>query len=173
MSERRVSEGSVSEGLGMSTGFGVRNHSAQGNSPRALLERADRLLVDSGMESAPVDVFLTAYLAALRGAAAVIASVTPAPTARRRGAGGAWQTMARVAPEFAMWSQYFGEYSGLRAAVMSGVSRPITAEQVSAFRTRVVAFLHDVQDRIDDLSRTVASGRPAALEEGISRGLTA
>lgn len=150
------------------------SHFHRGTGPKALLERADHLLVEAGVESAPSDRFLTAYLAALRGAAAVIALVAPAPSVRRRrGTGGAWQTMARLAPEFTMWSDYFAEYSPLRAAIMAGVSRPMPSERADEFFARVTAFLHDVEDHLGAAGRLPVDGRWASDQGTLSTGLTA
>lgn len=146
----------------------------RGENPKAWLERADRLLIEANGETEPADRFLTAYLSALRGAAAVIAQVVPAPASRRRrGTGGAWATMARLAPEFTMWADYFAEFSPLRAAIMSGVSRPMSAERADEFSARVTAFLHDVEDHLGESARLAGDHGWSIAPNAISRGLTA
>ena len=153
---------------------GYDNQSFRGTGPKALLERADHLLVEALGEPVAADRFLTAYLAGLRGADAVIALVIPAPAARRRkAAGGAWHTMARLAPEFALWSDYFAEYSALRASIMSGVSRSMSSEQADEFCSRVNAFLHDVEDHLGANARLPAHGAWDAAGVSRSEGLTA
>src|SRR6266702_559808 len=76
-----------------------------GRSGRAggLLDRADGLLLQAAAEPDPRERFRTAYLAALRGAGAVLA-LTGADRAPRARSRNAWVLMQQAAPEFVMWS---------------------------------------------------------------------
>lgn len=125
--------------------------------PRPLLQRADRLLMEAAGEQDPRERFLTAYLAALRGAGAVIAATEAGASGRARSRS-AWVLMARAAPEFVMWSDYFAEHSSTRAALEAGISRDVTDAEADDFYSRVGAFLHDVEDLIGDEARLPASG---------------
>ncbi|QLY34438.1 hypothetical protein H0264_16480 [Nocardia huaxiensis] len=96
-------------------------------------------------EKDPAERFRTAYLAALRGAGAVLAltGLDRAPRARSRNA---WVLMQRAAPEFVMWADYFSAQSETRAALEAGLPRPVDDQRADEFASRVGAFLHDVED---------------------------
>lgn len=121
-----------------------------------LLKKADGLLLQAGMEADPRERFRTAYLAALRGAGAVLAftGADAAPRARSRNA---WVLLQRAAPEFVMWADYFSARSELRAALEAGLDRDVSERSADEFCSRVGAFLHDVED----LLKSAARLRPA------------
>ncbi|MBF6239547.1 SAV_6107 family HEPN domain-containing protein [Nocardia otitidiscaviarum] len=121
-----------------------------------LLRRADGLLIQAAGEGDPAERFRTAYLAALRGAGAVLAltGVDRMPRARSRNA---WVLMQKAAPEFIMWSDYFSAQSETRAALEAGLPREIDDAKADEFASRVGAFLHDV----DDLLAAAAKTRPS------------
>ncbi|BAD56601.1 MULTISPECIES: SAV_6107 family HEPN domain-containing protein [Nocardia] len=121
-----------------------------------LLEKADGLLMAAAGERDPRERFRTAYLAALRGAGAVLAhtGADAAPRARSRNA---WVLLQRAAPEFVMWADYFSARSELRAALEAGLDRDVDDTEADEFASRVGAFLHDVED----LLRSAARLRPA------------
>lgn len=130
-----------------------------------LLKRADGLLMQAAGEQDPRERFRTAYLAALRGAGAVLAftGADAAPRARSRNA---WVLLQRAAPEFVMWADYFSARSETRAALEAGLDRHIDDQQADEFYSRVGAFLHDVEDLVEPGGRL----RPAP---GWTGGLTA
>ncbi|WP_228539795.1 SAV_6107 family HEPN domain-containing protein [Nocardia sp. XZ_19_385] len=130
-----------------------------------LLKRADGLLMEAAGEEDPRERFRTAYLAALRGAGAVLAftGADAAPRARSRNA---WVLLQRAAPEFVMWADYFSARSELRAALEAGLDRDVDDHEADEFYSRVGAFLHDVEDMLTTASRL----RPAP---GLNGGLTA
>lgn len=130
-------------------------HGVPGDRSKVLLARADRLLMEAVGESDPRERFLAAYLAALRGAGAVIAALDPVKP--RRGSRSAWVLLIKAAPEFVMWADYFADHSATRAALEAGISRPVSAEAADDFCTRVGAFVHDVEDLIGDESRLPGS----------------
>jgi hypothetical protein len=133
--------------------------------PGSLLARADRLLMVAAGEHDPAERFLGAYLAALRGAAAVLAAVEHTRPVRPRSRS-AWVLMSRAAPEFVMWADYFAGYSAIRAALGAGITQPVTEQQADDFYSRVGAFLHDVEDLLGDAARLCP-------REGWGTGLTA
>lgn len=130
-----------------------------------LLKRADGMLMQAAGEVDPRERFRTAYLAALRGAGAVLA-FTGADTAPRARSRNAWVLMQRAAPEFVMWADYFSARSETRAALEAGLDRDIDDHEADEFYSRVGAFLHDVED----LLATAARLRPAP---GLTGGMTA
>ena len=106
--------------------------------------------MEAAGESDPRERFLAAYLAALRGAGAVIAALDPGEP--RRGSRSAWVLLTKAAPEFVMWADYFADHSSTRAA-LEAESAGWWAPTAVRFFTRVGAFLHDVEDLIGDESR--------------------
>ncbi|WP_342669675.1 SAV_6107 family HEPN domain-containing protein [Aldersonia kunmingensis] len=117
-----------------------------------LLDRADRLLIEAMGEPDPRERFRAGYLAALRGAGAVLAVTSASAPARAKNRS-AWVLMARAAPEFVMWSDYFAGFSATRAALEAGINRDVAPAEADEFCGRVGAFLHDVEDLIGDDSR--------------------
>jgi hypothetical protein len=113
--------------------------------------------MDAAGETDPRERFLASYLAALRGAGAVLASGAAQRGTRERSRN-AWVLMARAAPEFAMWADYFADFSDTRAALEAGINRVITDRQADDFYARVGAFLHDVADLVGDPARLGPSG---------------
>ncbi|MEV0030983.1 SAV_6107 family HEPN domain-containing protein [Nocardia sp. NPDC050793] len=130
-----------------------------------LLKKADGLLMQAAAETDPRERFRTSYLAALRGAGAVLAftGADAAPRARSRNA---WVLLQRAAPEFVMWADYFSARSELRAALEAGLDREVDERQADEFSSRVGAFLHDVEDLLNSAARL----RPAP---GWTGGMTA
>lgn len=112
---------------------------------RRLLARADSLLSESISAGSAQDLFLGAYLAALRGAGAVLADVEGTAGGRSRRTRNAWVRLAESAPELASWSDFFAQYSATRAAVEAGASRSLSAAEADRFFTEVGRFLHEVE----------------------------
>ncbi|NNH72162.1 hypothetical protein HLB23_20245 [Nocardia uniformis] len=108
--------------------------------------------MQASVEKDPAERFRTAYLAALRGAGAVLAltGADQTPRARSRNA---WVLMQRAAPEFFMWSDYFGAQSETRAALEAGLPREVDDARADEFASRVGAFLHDVEDLLTAAAR--------------------
>jgi hypothetical protein len=123
-------------------------HAGQPGRAGKLLKKADGLLMQAAGEKDPRERFRTAYLAALRGAGAVLAftGADAAPRARSRNA---WVLLQRAAPEFVMWADYFTARSETRAALEAGLDRDVDNQEADEFYSRVGAFLHDVEDLID------------------------
>ena len=124
----------------------VRNPGARRSS--ALLDRADALLAQSVGAGGPADRFHSAYLAALRGAGAVLAAEGPAAGSKRTRTRNAWVLMAGAAPEFANWADYFAGHSPTRAAIEAGMSRTLTDLEADEFFVEVGRFLQAVEDHI-------------------------
>ncbi|UGT60697.1 hypothetical protein LTT61_26615 [Nocardia asteroides] len=135
-------------GMGPPTG----DSSARRGRAGSLLRKADGLLMAAAGEPDPRECFRTAYLAALRGAGAVLA-YTGADTAPRARSRNAWVLLQRAAPEFVMWADYFSAHSELRAALEAGLDREIGRQEAVEFHSRVGAFLHDVEDLLASAAR--------------------
>lgn len=143
------SASSVSSGAsGPQGGVSVRGPLSAPAKAVNLLRRADGLLSEAAGASDPAERFCTAYVGALRGAAAVLAAGegTSAGGTRRPRSRSAWVLMARAEPGFGAWADYFAGYSGLRADLEAGITRTIGAEEVDGFYAEVGRFLFDVED---------------------------
>jgi hypothetical protein len=87
-----------------------------------LLRKADALLEEAIGAGDPADRFRCAYLAALRGAGAVLAAAPAGAGSKRKRSGNAWVLMDAAAPAFGAWSKFFAGWSAARAAVLAVVS---------------------------------------------------
>lgn len=117
--------------------------------PRPVPQAARDLLADAGRglgrairADQPTDRYAAAHLAALRGAAAVLA--TKARPARARQAS-AWDLLARLAPEFAEWSAFFAAGSAKRQAAEAGLARYLSAREADDMVRQCAAFLDLVE----------------------------
>ncbi|MFM1728668.1 SAV_6107 family HEPN domain-containing protein [Prescottella soli] len=120
-----------------------------------LLRRADRLLSEAAGAGESAERFRCAYVAALRGAAAVLAAADGKARAasRRPHSRSAWVLMARAAPEFAAWADYFAEHSALRASIEAGVTRAIADVDADGFYGAAGRFLTEVEDFLAEVGR--------------------
>jgi hypothetical protein len=85
----------------------------------ALLSQARTVLADAAATPEMGERFRLAHLAALRVAAAVVASRSRPPATRRR-LMSVWVVLEREAPEYADWAAYFAAGAAQRAAVEAG-----------------------------------------------------
>ena len=122
-----------------------------GVSPRAfaLLGRADSLLSEAACVSdAEVpERFRLAYIAAVRGAAAVLAA-RPYKQTRRRGSRSAWALLVAAAPELSAWAEYFSGHSAMRSAIEAGVSSSVTLVEAGQLLREAGRFLDVVEEVI-------------------------
>lgn len=129
---------------------GLRRRGARTVAPVAPAARG--LLVDASLglgracaAGDPADRYAIAHLAALRGAAAVLAA-RARPTRGRQGS--AWTLMSRVAPEFAEWAAFFAAGSAKRQAVQAGLPAGVTAREADDLVRQVALFLALVGESI-------------------------
>ncbi len=120
-----------------------------------LLIDASRGLGRAIRSTTAADRYAAAHLAALRGAAAVLAA-RARPVRGRRGS--AWELMTKVAPEFAEWAAFFAAGSAKRQAAEAGLTRLVTAREADDMLRQVSAFL----DLVDQALAPAADGRSAA-----------
>jgi hypothetical protein len=144
--------------------------------PRHLLPRrsAEQLLADgwsvlaeARATAAPGPRYALAHLAALRGAAAVLAVRARPTSSRRRVAGGrstAWSLLAAVAPELAEWAAFFAAGATRRAAAESGVPGAVSAREADDLLRDAETFLATVETHVVRPAITVP--RQATLPPG-------
>ena len=90
-----------------------------------LLGQAHRGLTEAAACPDPGWRYATAHLAALRGAAAVLAARTQPEPGRRRPRS-AWVLIGQVAPELGEWAAFFASCSDTRAAAEAGIARLVS-----------------------------------------------
>ena len=90
--------------------------------------------------TSPGDRYVTAHLAALRAAAAVLA-VRGRPR-RPGGTLNVWQVLPRVAPELGEWAAFFAAGAARRAAVEAGRADVVTAREADDLLRDAETFLH-------------------------------
>ncbi len=117
-----------------------------------MLRRADELLSEAAGTPDAAERFQLAYLAALRGAGAVlaVAEVRAGQSVRRTRTRNAWVLMTKADPGFARWADFFADRSATRAAIEAGITRSLPAEEVDTFYGEVGSFLHEVEDCLSD-----------------------
>jgi hypothetical protein len=103
--------------------------------------------------------YATAHLAALRGAAAVLAARTRPEPGRRRPRS-AWVLIGQVAPELAEWAAFFAAGAAKRAAAEAGLSHAVTEREADDLVRDATTFLGVVETTI---SRAVPPQAPARL----------
>jgi len=86
-----------------------------------LLAAARRSLTEAMLEPRAGERYAAAHLAALRGAAAVLAARTRPAPGRRGGPRSAWELLAQAAPEMTEWANFFAAGARKRAAAEAGI----------------------------------------------------
>jgi hypothetical protein len=106
----------------------------------SLLAQAERGLADAGLEPDPARRFAQAYLAALRGGAAVLAMRGRPHRANARPTS-VWTLLASVAPELREWAAFFASWSATRASVQAGITRAVTPRSADDLVRQADQFL--------------------------------
>ncbi|MFD2473932.1 SAV_6107 family HEPN domain-containing protein [Amycolatopsis silviterrae] len=124
-----------------------------------LLSQANRGLDHAENERDPAERFIGAYLAALRGAGAVLAVRGRPRRGRSRPASG-WVLLDAVAPELREWSAFFAANSETRAAAEAGITGRVDAELAAGLLQATAQFL--------ELVRRVVHGLPMSGEAHVA-----
>jgi hypothetical protein len=117
----------------------------------ALLAQARTLLAEAGRTAEPGERFRLAHLAALRIAAAAVAQ-RGRPAATRRRLISVWLLLAKVAPEYDTWIQYFAAGAPIRAAVEAGAHSAVSPAAAEAQRLAAADFLVAVEGSLGMLA---------------------
>ncbi|MDG3013440.1 SAV_6107 family HEPN domain-containing protein [Speluncibacter jeojiensis] len=136
---------------------------------RELLGRADSLLAEASCAAAgrspgrgassgdAAEAFRLAYVAAVRGAAAVLAAgggaVGPGAGVRRPRSRSAWVMLSACSPEFAEWADYFAAHSSTRAAIEAGITGKVGADRAEALLAETRRFLDEVEAHLVGAAR--------------------
>lgn len=121
-----VTSGTVTSGTGqVSTGPARVPASALG-----LLRTARQGLAEAESEGDPATRYISAHLAALRAAAAIVAARgEPGTGTRRRRPRSVWELLPQVAPALAEWAAFFAASAAKRAAAEAGLPRAASARE--------------------------------------------
>ena len=110
----------------------------------SMLQSARRGLAEAADESSPGARYVTAHLAALRAAAAVVAA-RGEPRTRRRKPHSVWELLPQVEPTLAEWAAFFAAGASKRAAAEAGLSRAATAHEADDLLRDAEIFLSVVE----------------------------
>lgn len=137
-------------GHGMSRVSPVRGPHAR--SAAALLRQAWQSLAKAEWEPDAGEKFSQAYLAALRGAAAMLA-LRGRPHRGRARPTSAWVLLGKVAPELSEWAGFFAAHSATSAAVQAGISRSVSRRCTDDLARQTAQFLSIVERAVADERR--------------------
>ncbi len=113
---------------------------------RMLLERSRGGLLQACAARTAAERYVTAHLAALRSAAAILA-VRSKP-GRRTGPRSVWDVLPRVAPEMADWAAFFASTAARRGAIEAGRTDVISARDADDLLRDAEAFHHLVESAL-------------------------
>lgn len=108
---------------------------------RQLLRRAHAELDQAHLQSSPREQFLHAHMAALRGAAAVLAISAAVGSPARRKVRSAWAQLAEAGEDWGPWVEYYVASAATRAALESGQLREVDGPQAREAATVAGQFL--------------------------------
>lgn len=126
-----------------------------------LLIQARKTLAEAAGQACPADRYAMAHLAALRAAAAVLASrAHPASSPARRRPTSAWVLITSISPELGEWAAFFAAGASKRAAAEAGSPQAVTSREADDLVREVWTFVAVVETTL---------GLPAALVEATVR----
>ena len=134
-----------------------------------LLGQAHRGLAEAAASRDPGWRYATAHLAALRGAAAVLATRTGPETGRRRPRS-AWVLISQVAPELGEWATFFAAGAAKRAAAEAGLSHAVSEREADDLVRAVTTFLDVVETTVNRPAPEPPAGRLRSVGRSSSAG---
>jgi hypothetical protein len=127
-----------------------------------MLESARRGLAEAAGETAPGARYVTAHLAALRAAAAVVAARgEPGTGSRRRRPRSVWELLPQVEPTLAEWAAFFAAGAGKRAAAEAGLPSAATAREADDLLRDAETFLSLTETALGVAGQALLPLRPA------------
>ncbi|MFI0416957.1 SAV_6107 family HEPN domain-containing protein [Spongiactinospora sp. 9N601] len=112
---------------------------------RAHLADARDCLTQAASATTPATRYVSAHLAALRAAAAVLAARPRPMDGRRRRLRSAWELLPEAEPRLAEWAAYFAVSAGKRAAAEAGMVRVVSARDAEELITEAETFVTTVE----------------------------
>lgn len=114
--------------------------SQAGPAAEELLRLSAHGLADAAVATTAAERYAAAHLAALRAAAAVLASRARPALVRRRPSS-VWVLLPAVAPELTEWSEFFAAGAAKRAAAEAGLLRAVTPREADDLLRDAASFL--------------------------------
>lgn len=113
---------------------------------RAHLADSRSCLAEAATARAPASRYVSAHLAALRAAAAILAA-RPQPTqGRRRRLRSAWELLPETEPSLSEWAAYFAASAAKRASAEAGLVRHISAADADEILAEAETFVCEVEN---------------------------
>lgn len=120
----------------------------QGDEALRILASARAALRDATAATVPTERYAAAHLAALRGAAAVLAVRTHPESGGHRRPTSAWRLLVEVAPELAEWAGYFASGAAKRAAAQAGLRSAVNRRDADDLLRDAGIFLSLVETTV-------------------------
>jgi hypothetical protein len=128
----------------------------------ALLESARQGLAGAEEEGSPGGRYVTAHLAALRAAAAVVAArAEPTASGRRKRPQSVWELLPRVAPALSEWAAFFAAGAGKRAAAEAGLPYAVSPREADDLLRDAETFLSLAENTLGVAGQTLLPLRTA------------
>ncbi|MFC4589773.1 SAV_6107 family HEPN domain-containing protein [Sphaerisporangium corydalis] len=112
---------------------------------RAHLADAHSCLADAAAAGTPAERYVSAHLAALRAAAAILAALPRPMDGRRRRLRSAWELLPEAEPRLAQWAAYFAVSATKRASAEAGMVRVVSARDADELITEADTFVGVVE----------------------------
>lgn len=114
----------------------------------SLLQAARHGLAESAETTVPAMRFVAAHLAALRAAAAVLATREPGGGHRRGRPRSVWVLLPEADPALSEWAAFFAAGADKRAAAEAGLPRAVTASEADELLRDAEIFVSLVEDTL-------------------------
>ncbi|MEV0968698.1 SAV_6107 family HEPN domain-containing protein [Microtetraspora glauca] len=111
----------------------------------AHLADARSCLADALGGPTPADRYVSAHLAALRAAAAVLAARPRPMDGRRRRLRSAWELLPEAEPKLAEWAAFFAVSATKRAAAEAGMTRVVSQRDAEELIAEADRFVGEVE----------------------------
>jgi hypothetical protein len=111
----------------------------------AHLGDARTCLADATMGRTPADRYVSAHLAALRAAAAILAARPRPMDGRKRRLRSAWELLPEAEPKLADWAAFFAVSATKRAAAEAGLVRVVTPRDAEELIAEADRFVGEVE----------------------------
>ncbi|MGI5490708.1 SAV_6107 family HEPN domain-containing protein [Microtetraspora malaysiensis] len=116
--------------------------------PQAVLAHladARACLADALGGSTPADRYVSAHLAALKAAAAVLAARPRPIDGRRRRLRSAWELLPEAEPKLADWAAFFAVSATKRAAAEAGMTRVVSQRDAEELIAEADRFVGEIE----------------------------
>ncbi|MEU6997652.1 SAV_6107 family HEPN domain-containing protein [Nonomuraea sp. NPDC046570] len=113
---------------------------------RAHLNDSRNCLAEAGTARTPATRYVSAHLAALRAAAAILAARPRPMEGRRRRLRSAWELLPEVEPRLADWAAYFSVSAAKRARAEAGLTHGVTTTDADELLAEAETFVSTVEE---------------------------